>query len=57
VCGVVAAIAARRARWLGQEPHLLVVTYGLQIAARPPSQFRPLQALHSSLIAHRKSSS
>src|SRR5258708_3523029 len=52
--GVVAAIAARRARRLGQKADLLVVAHGLKVAARPLGELGPLQALHHGVIAHRK---
>ncbi|KQT13745.1 hypothetical protein ASG57_33900 [Bradyrhizobium sp. Leaf396] len=56
VRGVVAAIASRRARRLGQKADPLVVAHGLQVAACPPGEFSPLQALHHSVIAHLKNS-
>src|SRR5260370_33920855 len=52
--GVVAAIAASRARRFGQKTDLLVITDGLYVAPRPLGEFGSLQALHHGVIAHRK---
>src|SRR6516165_622638 len=51
---IVNPIAAVRPRRFRQESHLLVVTDGFEIAARPSSEFSPLHAPHNSLITHWK---
>src|SRR5262249_15620027 len=51
---IVPPIAALRTRRFGQKTDLLVITHGLQIAARPKGELSSLHALHIGLIAHRK---
>jgi hypothetical protein len=46
VCRVVTPITAGRARRFGQQADLFVIAHRLQIAARPPGELGPLQALH-----------